>query len=100
MALLVFLLAIALNVARSQQSFAEDTHFNLGRERASFSDGPTSCSDLSALGHSRNGYYLTMNSTTQNLQTVYCDFKQCMANNYKKKLKFICTIPKNGITNS
>lgn len=90
MALSVFLLAIALNLVRSQQSFAEDNHFNLGRERATFSEGPTSCSDLSALGHSRNGYYLAMNPTTQNLQTVYCDFNQCKINiNFEKYKMYV-----------
>lgn len=35
---------------------------------------PTSCRDLSLIGHSLDGLYLVKNMETNKIETVYCDF--------------------------
>ena len=36
---------------------------------------PSSCGDLSLIGHNLNGLYLVQNPDTNKIETVYCDFE-------------------------
>ena len=35
---------------------------------------PSSCTDLSLIGHSLNGLYLVQNTATSKIETIYCNF--------------------------
>jgi len=54
---------------------------SIGKQEGSSDDSPakavlpSSCGDLSLIGHNLNGLYLVQNSDTDKIETVYCDFE-------------------------
>jgi len=50
---------------------------------------PSSCRELSLIGHSLDGLYLVQNQDTNKIETVYCDFGT-LSNELHFKIYFFC----------